>query len=80
MTTRNSGDVNLNRLAGLAVMPPDEVHAAAVRARCLAVLARQRRRPDARSSNEPAWRLEFAGLGAVGLLYTLVVVRQALAF
>ena len=71
-----------SRLGGLTSIDPDAVHSAAVRARCQAVLARQRRSREA-GAGAPAVgarRFELALACSFSLIYLTGVIRNALAF
>ena len=76
-----SSDPVLHALADLPRAVPDDLHSAAVRARCHTALARRRRRHEAVGGARGGLRrvIELVAFAALGLLYASAVIRQAAA-
>jgi hypothetical protein len=81
MTTWEPGDAVVKNLSALRVHDVPPQTAERIRARCLAVLAAQRRADEVRREGAPPWRtwLEPALALGLGAVYLAEAVARALA-
>lgn len=78
MNADHSDDLVLGRLQRLATLEPDASRSHAVRARCHALLARQRRKGGSRPRSTVVVGIESLLIGALGLSYLVAVMVDLL--